>query len=430
MGVMVRPGRGGRNNNRNRRNNNNNNRNRRNAANRNATPRNNNQSFGDRAERVGRQAVNKFMNTPFKDAIHPAYINATQSVQRKVSGAVIGLLTSIPKALFKVLNTLFVRTFNINRKKAGSYISNGSFVIKFPILATESIDQSIVSKFCAMLQTEKAENIRIFFYNHDLTLGYANHNLAKEFDPGFYKEHEENSESGEMLSELVFSKDRLSKKVDGNSSTFKNPYEGKALKLPTKDLMPIAPVIVTVGTNSFLGDEYNEQILGIRYIPHRIPFNEIKVAFKFGTLNSRVLMRLIKLFKGDLTFGDWLSDRDKKALNYAMTKIAVGDKSWNKALKDSSHAVTMIMSKEEFDNLNESVTDLSKPANFKNFQKDIGLLDLIVIDRNAQEFLRINSADNYQPIRHDMREALNSYSKDIVINTKIEASNFHDEDVI
>ena len=90
----------------------------------------------------------------------------------------------------------------------------------------------------------------------------------------------------------------------------------------------------------------------------------------------------------------------------------------------------MIMSKEEFDNLNESVTDLSKPANFKNFQKDIGLLDLIVIDRNAQEFLRINSADNYQPIRHDMREALNSYSKDIVINTKIEASNFHDEDVI
>ena len=97
--------------------------------------------------------------------------------------------------------------------------------------------------------------------------------------------------------------------------------------------MPIAPVMVTVGTNSFLSDDYNEQILGIRYIPHRIPFNEIKVAFKFGTLNSRVLMRLIKLFKGDLTFGDWLSDRDKKALNYAMTKIAVGDKLGNKALK-------------------------------------------------------------------------------------------------
>lgn len=396
----------------------------------NRRPQNNGIDWNQKATEFAVDTGKNVMNYNMQNNLSPFYHHVNQSMQKKASGIVIGLFTAIPKALFKVLNTLLVRTFNINRKKAGKYLTQGANIIKFPLLATESIDQSLVNKFCALLQSEKAENIRTFFHNHDLTLGYANHNVAKEFDPGFYKEHFENNGEGEMLSELVMNKEKITKKVMTDTPVHKNPFDGKALKLPSKDLMPIAPVMITIATNAFLSDDYNEQILGVRYIPHRIPFNEIKVAFKYGALNNRFLLRLIKLMQGDLTFGDWLTNKDKKALNFVMTKIAVGDKSWSKALKDSTHAVTMIMSKEEFDHIKENIVDLSKPINFKNFQKDIGMLDLIIVDRNSQEFIRINSSDNYTPVKHDMREALNAYSKDIVINTKIEASNFHDEDVI
>ncbi len=99
-------------------------------------------------------------------------------------------------------------------------------------------------------------------------------------------------------------------------------------------------------------------------------------------------------------------------------------------MKDSTHAVTMIMSKREFDKLCEEVVDLTKPSNFKHFQKDIGYLDLIVLDPDKAEFIRMNASDNFEMVHYNIREALTAQNKDIVIKTKIEASKFHDEGVI
>lgn len=442
----------------------------------------------------------------------------------KVFGAFMAILTAAPKAFLLVFNKLLFRTFRINSKLSGNHIAKGENIMKFPLLASASIDQSVISKFCAMLQTERAEYIRTYFYNHDLILGYSDSSIAKEFGSGFYESVEEKINEFEnkdfeteelkeealnkLIEELVSLKesfrDKLKSvknagaKVYDNYKRFnralnnlstpdairrdsyfkKNPHAsglvrdaisfkrdvyrderkhnfdmkkekfkktasrldqldinsnnsslfGNGLKVPTKDLMPINPTMVNIVINKkFTGDQ-NFQIVGIRYIPHSIPTQEIFTAFKFNMLNSRVIFRFIKYLEGDITFGNFLTGSDKKALNEYMTKIAANNKEWNLGLKQSTQAVTMIITKTEFEYICENIADLKNPTTFKSFQKDVGMLDLIVLDKESKQFYRINAADNYQLIKYDMRDALNANNKDLVINARIDQSKLSDED--
>lgn len=321
--------------------------------------------------------------------------------------------TAAPNAFLTTFAKLFNATFRINSKNAGSYISRGANILKFPLLATDGIDQSVVTRFCMLLQQEKAENIRTYFYNENVTLGINPGDVSNEFSSRFYENKEEKIEEVELH------------RVDSKSLV------EKPLKLG-KDFMPISPTMISVAiTQNFSYTNNNKnvfQILGIKYIPHRIPFNEIKVSFKYGALNSRYLFRFIKWLKGDINFGDMLHGRDRETLNSELTKIALGKKSWSAALKDSTHAVSMLITIDEYNEICRDVVDLDKPTNFKHFQKDVGLLDLIIVDPYAKLFYRINATDNYNKIRHDMRDALNASNKEVVIKTKFEASALNDVD--
>lgn len=363
----------------------------------------------------------------YKDSMmYRALDKSGGGVESTVFSALLGVLTFLPKVMVSLFSKFFYRIFNVNSKISGSYITNGKTILKFPLICTESIDQSIVNKFCAMLQIEKAENIRTFFFNHNLHLGYAPEDLAHEFSSGFYKEDEELSEVS-----VYNGKDLKRGDFEITNSLYNSKKEKhEILKISSQELMPINPTIIHIAANKQFSSERVFSALGIRYIPHRVPFHEMPIAFKYGALNSRVILRFIKWMKSDITFGDFLFGKDKEALNEMFTKVVLDKKSWNKAMKDSTHAVTLIMSKREFDKLCEEVVDLTKPSNFKHFQKDIGYLDLIVLDPDKAEFIRMNASDNYEMVHYNIREALTAQNKDIVIKTKIEASKFHDEGVI
>lgn len=500
---------------------------------------------------------------------------------QKLTSSAISLLMLLPHACSHIFKKYFYRLFNINSKHAGSYISNGNNILKFPLLVSSKIDQSVVSKFCALLQQEKGEYIRTYFFNNDFFLGYDHKSLAKEFDSKFYESVdnyinayldletdnlEENSKYFDALVERVselaeavsptyiypksypsyddeievqkfnakqqqdaeianmkndIEKEKLElqrinhekdynqrasqhidkmtqsdnqhrEKLDARAKEFETSrsdnaqsaalshyrqqqrddiahmrqlhrdaimhdrqlerdrkqkdYIGKSdqftmndpsrngsifgsngLKLSSKDLMPISPTMVNLVVNKRLTGEQNYQIVGIRYIPHSIPFNEIKVAFKYGTKNSRFITRFLSMLSGNLNVFDLFVKSDQRALAQEFTKISTDKKAWNLGLKDSTHAVTMIITKDEFDDICANIADISNPTKFKYFQKDIGLLDLIILDKDAKEFTRINAFDNYQPIKHDIREALSANGRDLVINARIDANRLSDE---
>lgn len=427
-----------------------------------------------------------------------------------------------------IVDALFDR--DTNAKKLGVYMNEKANVLKFPLLATESIDQNIVSKFCHMLQQERAIHVRTFLYNNELKLEHDESKLAKELDSGFYKESA-SFEGQEILTES-FQKylaanglqasqltqaqlvglhkgyqaanaqqqanQRLSTQQQNQISKLQNaatamqgniddlnskladkshdqalraadlhnkglidrakylgmrndPLLNTNLQLGAKDLMPVAPQMIEVqvlNANKDQFKQYRFQILGIRYIPHMIPFNEMKVAFKYGILNSRIISRFLKLLAGDISGYNFFTGNDRKQFMSTLTKIASNKKTWFAGLKDSTQAVTIMMSKSEFDTICNEVVDFYKhpntqslmskfdqvkefqPRTFMLFERTVakpGSLDLIILDKDAKCFYRINAADGYQMVRYDIRDALNAEEKSLVINTTIEASKLRQE---
>ena len=88
--------------------------------------------------------------------MYKAMDKGSGGVESTVFSALVGVLTFLPKAIVSLFSKFFYRIFNVNSKISGSYITNGKTILKFPLICTESIDQSIVNKFCAMLQIEKS----------------------------------------------------------------------------------------------------------------------------------------------------------------------------------------------------------------------------------------------------------------------------------
>lgn len=535
---------------------------------------------------------------------------------QKVSSAALSLMMLLPNACTYILKKYFYRLFSINSKNAGHYITTGNNILKFPLLVSSKIDQNVVSKFCALLQQEKAEYIRTYFFNNDFFLGYDHKSLAKEFDTKFYEsvdnyiqayldletddleennkyfdalvekiselaedivpdyldnyyysgdkeleiakhnsdmglkaaiandkhaierekllyqaekdakdlafkkyesdrdqdnrdrdynqrqqhhdakiyqadkhhgekigiekekisqadkhhkekldqqaqQHEQNRKDNAQSAALAHARqmqrddisharqlqrdalmhkrqlerDRLQKDYvgKGDQFTLNDPsrsgslFGAGGLKLSSKDLMPISPTMVNLVINKRITGEQHYQIVGVRYIPHAIPFYEMKVAFKYGAKNSRLITRFLSVLSGNLSLFDLFVKSDQRALAQEFTKISVDKKAWNLGLKDSTHAVTMVITKEEYNDLCANVVDLNNPAKFKYLQKDVGLLDLIILDKDAKEFIRINAFDNYQPIKHDIREALSANGRDLVINARIDANKLSDE---
>lgn len=320
---------------------------------------------------------------------------------------------------FRPLVRIVSAIIRINSRRIGSYTSQQNYILKFPLLASDNIDASVVSRFVTLTQQEKAENIRTFFYNNDIHFEVgSNKNPMKQFNSRFYEEEvvDLNSEEFELTEDAKKSLSTLSDIKD------------KQWKLG-KDFMPIHPTMTQlemVRTDADNDDRFKCQFVGISVIPHKIPSNEFKIAFKYGIMNSRFMFRIIKFMRGDIGLFDLLFKRDGRELNAMMTTIALGEKSWNKALKDSTYAVTVLITIDEYNDICQNVVDLDKPAAFKHVQKDIGLLDLIIIDPYAKLFYRINSQSNYVKIRHDMRDALNASNKEVVIKTKFEASALND----
>lgn len=526
-----------------------------------------------------------------------------QTTGQKISSAALSLMMLLPNACTYILKKYFYRLFSINSRNAGHYITTGNNILKFPLLVSNKIDQNVVSKFCALLQQEKAEYIRTYFFNNDFFLGYDHKSLAKEFDTKFYEsvdnyiqayldletddleennkyfdalvekiselteaitphlvtdhpdyydddtgetalkidtfnakakqdaaianmknelelkklelqrqnsdrdynqrqqhhdakmdqsdkhhgekigiekekisqadkhhkekldqqaqQHEQNRKDNAQSAALAHARqmqrddisharqlqrdalmhkrqlerDRLQKDYigKGDQFTLNDPsrsgslFGAGGLKLSSKDLMPISPTMVNLVINKRITGEQHLQIVGVRYIPHAIPYYEMKVAFKYGAKNSRIINRFLQVLSGNLSLFSLFTKSDARALAQEFTKISVDKKAWNLGLKDSTHAVTMIITKEEYNDLCANVVDLNEPAKFKYLQKDVGLLDLIILDKDAKEFVRINAFDNYQPIKHDIREALSANGRDLVINARIDANKLSDE---
>lgn len=509
-------------------------------------------------------------------------------------GAIGNILGFLPKQTGAALQKYVYKLFDVNSKSIGNQVATGSHVMKFPLLVSDSIDQSIVSKFCAMLQLERAEYIRIYFYNNEI-INISDDSIAKEFNSRFYEDIcyyveafeemnisdvEELEEAFDVLVECceelkeeyssliearniqnlpnnnnAFHNQRASyhklrqnhiqhkekmeldkRKFDwdvakqgAKDNQWKQDHDQKAsqhadnitqkdldrkhqakqnfynrlhqsrensknkdfhskeaekqrahqekmqkdaqafqksmkdaemaaqakrdkaqsmdrqftlndqsnsdamwgaggLKLSSKDLMPINPTNINLVVNKAYTGEESRSIVAIRYIPHKIPFNEIVIAFKYGINNSRLMQRFVKLLSGDISFGNFITKSDARALEWEFTKISTDKKAWHLGLKDSTQAVSMIITKQEFDHICKEVVDLSNPVNFKKFQKDIGMIDLIILDKDAKEFIRINAVDNYQMLHYDIRDALNANNKDLVINARIDQSKLRDEE--
>lgn len=571
-------------------------------------------------------------------------------------GAIGNILGFLPKQSGAAVQKYIYKLFDVNSKSIGNQVATGSHVMKFPLLVSDSIDQSIVSKFCAMLQLERAEYIRIYFYNNEI-INISDDSIAKEFNSRFYedicyyveafeemnisdveeleeafdvlveccdelkeeyssliesysnhyvrttptsskdlndyylrqsahnfkvydakkkyqlsretlKDHEtqrkwadrqrikneifnareaqkkrvhdfslqkdaqtftakqndlnrkhqsdENElqrqhQSGEnALNREHTSKEKdLDRKHQAKQNFFSRLHQSRensknrkqqasmqkdaqkhqskeaekqrahqekmqkdaqafqksmkdaemaaqakrdkaqsmdrqftlndpsnsgamwgagGLKLSSKDLMPINPTNINLVVNKAYTGEESRSIIAIRYIPHKIPFNEMVVAFKYGINNSRLMQRFIKLLSGDISFGNFITKSDARALEWEFTKISTDKKAWHLGLKDSTQAVSIIITKQEFDHICKEIVDLSNPVNFKKFQKDIGMVDLIILDKDAKEFIRINALDNYQMLHYDIRDALNANNKDLVINARIDQSKLRDEE--
>lgn len=507
-----------------------------------------------------------------------------------VAGVAGRVISFLPKNAGRILMKYLYGILKINSKHMGKYMAKGENIMLYPLLVSENIDQSIVSKFCAMLQLERAEFVRQYFYNNNILNFETDDQIVKEFGTNFYESidmfvnsfeeleinnEEELEEAFDALVECCFeareeiemlmenrsassapksqddvNKDNIeyhkmrqnsihhSQKMDLDKRKFewdiarqgakdhqhkmnfdqrdkhhdsklsfdakqkfldrlnqkrekaadrkhqidmkksdqkfqiqrdkenqkfqlqkdasdkefqiqrdreKSNYLGRVgqlsvndsngggaiwgsgLKLSTKDLMPISPTNINLFVNKTNGSE-SHQIVGIRYIPHRIPFTEMKVAFKYGIMNSRLAVRFIKMVTGDISIGNFLTKSDSRALSWELTKISTDKKAWNTALKESTHPVSILITKEEFDYICQNLVDLTKPERFKAFQKDVGMVDLIIVDTDAKEFIRLNAVDNYQMIHYDIRDALNANNKDLVINARIDQSKLRDED--
>lgn len=498
-------------------------------------------------------------------------------------GAIGNILGFLPKQSGAAVQKYIYKLFDVNSKSIGNQVATGSHVMKFPLLVSDSIDQSIVSKFCAMLQLERAEYIRIYFYNNEI-INISDDSIAKEFNSRFYEDIcyyveafeemkisdvEELEEAFDVLVECCdelkeeysnLIEARKMQNLPNNNNTFHNQrasyhklrqnsiqhkekmdlenrkldwdvakqgakdYQNKmnfdqrerhhndnidqkdldrkfqakqnffnrlhqskeskkqrshqiamqkdaqdfqksmkdvemaaqarrdkaqsmdrqftlndpsnsgamwgagGLKLSSKDLMPINPTNINLIINKAYTGEESRSIVAIRYIPHKIPFNEMVVAFKYGINNSRLMQRFIKLLSGDISFGNFITKSDARALEWEFTKISTDKKAWHLGLKDSTQAVSIIITKQEFDHICKEIVDLSNPVNFKKFQKDIGMVDLIILDKDAKEFIRINALDNYQMLHYDIRDALNANNKDLVINARIDQSKLRDEE--
>lgn len=360
--------------------------------------------------------------------LHHVNMDKGGSHNQENSGLILTAITGAKNIIVRIFSKLFQKTFETNQTSAGRYINRGENIMKFPLLVTESIDYPVVAKFCSYLQKERAENFRTFFFNKDVYLGFDKSQMAKEFGSNFYEsvdntlKNEKEMDKEQDLRKIQHKQNQLSI----NSKSNKPQYDD-SLNIKGKDLMPIAPTMINIAATDAVNKSQIFQILGIRYLPHMIPFYEMKVAFKYGILNNRSILRFIKLLSGDLTFLDFFTNTDRNAVNSMLTKIAFNEKSWNTNLKKSSQAVSIVITLDEFNDLCENVVDLRDPNKFKHVQKDIGFLDLMILDKASKELIRINAADNYIPVTHDLRDVLNSNEKDIVIQARIDASKMRSE---
>lgn len=373
--------------------------------------------------------------------IYLHHIDKTTRAQPQPRSGFIGLviagLQNSQRLLIKVFSKLFQKSFETNRTLAGNYINKGENIMKFPLLVSENIDYPVVAKFCSYLQKERAENFRTFFYNKDIYLAFDKSKMAQEFGSNFYESVDpdilnENSDSRNSHSDFKkkeFELRQLQHKqnLSGLNSKSNRPDYDDNIHIKGRDLMPIAPTTINIAATDAIDKSQIFQILGIRYLPHMIPFYEMKVAFKYGILNNRPILRFIKLLSGDLSILDFFSKTDRNAINSMLTSIAFNEKAWNINLKKSTQAVSIVITLDEFNDLCENVVDLRDPNKFKHVQKDIGYLDLMVLDKSSKEMIRINAADNYIPVTHDLRDVLNSNEKDIVIQARIDASKMRSE---
>lgn len=387
-------------------------------------------------------------------------------------------LVTVPiKELYVYLSSLFTD----NNKKLSSFLYRGDNIMQFPLLASDKFGPDIIGRFCGMLQIEKAENIRSFFYNHSFFLAKPPSELKKEFSSKYFEEAEtllnvyksqnitdpyilvENNalltlelkaleekysakSSGLYLTEsfsdytsyITEKFNSLNQKLleddsfGGNSRGFNPSQVGGVvyknnIKFSKSAMQPIAPTMVNVEIN-LKAKKKVYQIIGVRYIPQTLNFQEMLIAFKNGFNNSTIVSRFLQYLNNNITFADFLLNRDKAALNRELTKISCGDKSWAEGLKQSTQAVSVLVTQAEFDELCDNVINLNNPQAFKHFEKHIGLLDLIIMDIEAKSFTRINARDNYSKIRYDAKKELAPENRDIVIKTKIDYSKLRDED--
>jgi hypothetical protein len=278
-------------------------------------------------------------------------------------------------------------------------------IIFMPLIVEQGINEDIVEKVSVLLEKMYAEKIRLFFINNKGEVASSVKAALKKLRGNFYESEGVTVEMEDAFNSkliLILQEDEASKDLNVKD-------------LSTKFNATFIKISLNLG-----GVEEEEKgkhtiFVGIKYNSHFLPADELKSVFKYKVYNSKVLLNLIKVVKGEKSIRSLLFNSDQHKLESTFVKIM--GKSWPERLEKSSYPASMLITSELAYSMKDDAIDFYDANEYKNLVKDIGLLDMIILNQGAKYFDTFTSSDSsYQ--RFNVKKLLdpNLEKQQVVVN--------------